>query len=145
MTSSVFCDECGAANPVQATDCFACHTPIPAVALLPQVQTPLVQVPLAPALAVAPSSQLVVRSLPVQDSVVPGTLFKRRYYIIEQVGAGGFGVVYKARDRKRRNRLVAVKQIDIHALPPRKVLEAADSYNREVRLLSVLKHRQLPR
>ncbi len=145
MTSSVFCDECGAANPAQATLCFACQGPLPTVAPSPIVQATTVQTPVTPTVAVAPSPQLVASSLPVSHPVAPGTLFKRRYYIIEQVGKGGFGVVYKARDRKRMNRLVAVKQIDIHALPPRKILDATDSYNREVRLLSMLKHRQLPR
>src|SRR5947209_5710587 len=145
MASSIFCDECGAANPVQVTHCFACQEPLPAVAPSPMVQASPIQAAIAPTMTSAPSSQLVASSLPVFHPVAPGTLFKRRYYILEQVGKGGFGVVYKAQDRKRMNRLVAVKQIDIHALPPRKILDATDSYNREVRLLSMLKHRQLPR
>ncbi len=144
MVSSVFCDECGAANPVSATHCFACQEPLPATAPLSMVQASTIQTSLAPTVTVAPSSQMVASSLSVSHPVAPGTLFKRRYYILEQVGTGGFGVVYKARDRKRMNRLVAVKQIDIHALPPRKILDATDSYNREVRLLTTLKHRQLP-
>src|SRR5439155_20162228 len=56
-----------------------------------------------------------------------------------------FGVVYKARDIKRRHRLVALKQIDLGGLSPRQIIEATDSYNREVSMLSRLSHRNLPR
>ena len=52
-------------------------------------------------------------------------------------------MVYKARDTKRKRRLVAIKQIDLATLSPRQMIEATDSYNREVTILSQLQHRNL--
>jgi tRNA A-37 threonylcarbamoyl transferase component Bud32 len=123
----LFCAECGAANASDATLCFACKQPL----CSPPPSPPVVQ----HATLAAPA--------PV-DCLSPAALLAQRYSIISQVGQGGFGVVYKAKDRKNKHRLVAIKQIDRSRLSPREIIEATDTYNREVTLLSKLRHKNLP-
>ena len=132
---SLFCDECGAANGLQAIVCFACNQP-----LNPSLLAPTLQAPITPVanMAIAPISTSS------DEPLRPGTLLAQRYRIEEEIGQGGFGIVYKARDINW-NRRVAIKQINLHALNAKEVIEATDSYNREVKLLSTLKHPNLPR
>src|SRR5712692_4023326 len=73
------------------------------------------------------------------------SLLRERYRILVQVGTGGFGAVYKAVDTHSHGRIVAIKRINLHGLKPREVIEATDAFNREVSLLSDLKHPNLPR
>lgn len=68
-----------------------------------------------------------------------------RYRLLSQVGTGGFGVVYQAIDTQNEDRTVAVKQINLRGLSPQKVIEATDAFNREIQLLSPLRHPNLPR
>src|SRR5215467_2621626 len=68
-----------------------------------------------------------------------------RYRIMALVGEGGFGAVYKAEDVQRDGALVALKQINLSGLCPRDVIEATETFNREVGMLSGLKHPNLPR
>lgn len=134
MTSSLslFCEECGAANTDQETLCFACNQPLHASPLAASVQT-LVE-----------KSDLAVSASASTGPLLPGSLLLQRYRIIGEIGQGGFGVVYKAQD-SHHNQLVAIKQINLRALNTREIIEATDSYNREITLLSKLKHANLPR
>ena len=76
--------------------------------------------------------------------LLPHTLFRNRYYIIGQVGVGGFGSVYKATDTQSGDRLVAIKEVKLLGLHPRAMIEATHAFEREVSLLSQLNHPNLP-
>jgi serine/threonine protein kinase len=85
-----------------------------------------------------------------QQSSFPGelllqTLFRNRYFIISKIGAGGFGSVYKARDMQDGERLVAIKEANLHGLHPQEMMEAITAFQREVSVLSQLDHPHLPR
>jgi serine/threonine protein kinase len=82
-------------------------------------------------------------SVPAED-LRPGSLLAQRYWIISQVGQGGFGAVYKAKDCYEKHKIVAIKQISLKGLSPQKIIEATDTYNRELMCLSQLKHENLP-
>ena len=134
-----FCNECGAANSGDALYCFACHQPIDSATAQP--------VTVAQASAAPLPSPVVPFAAASMQTVVATSLLNNRYEIICEVGQGGFGVVYKARDvhSKSRMRQVAIKQINLGSLTARQVIEATDSYNREITLLSHLGHSNLPR
>ncbi len=64
---------------------------------------------------------------------------------MSQVGAGGFGSVYKARDTQNGDRLVAIKEVSLLGLHPHAMIEATAAFQREVSVLSQLDHPNLPR
>ena len=72
------------------------------------------------------------------------TLFRNRYFILSKVGEGGYGSVYKARDTQSKDRLVAIKEVNLLGLYPKAMIEATTSFQREVSVLSQLDHPNLP-
>ena len=67
----------------------------------------------------------------------PGTLINQRYQIVRQVGQGGFGFVYEARDI-RLAKTVALKQTRFTDA------QRKQAFEREAQLLAQLKHAGLP-
>lgn len=70
-------------------------------------------------------------------------LLHERYRLLAQVGTGGFGEVHRAMDTVA-NRVVAIKRINLKGLRPQEVIDATETFNREVELLSQLSHPNLP-
>ncbi|MDH5676384.1 MAG: serine/threonine protein kinase, partial [Myxococcales bacterium] len=73
-------------------------------------------------------------SLPPPDLV--GSVFDGRYEVQEQLGAGGFGVVYRARDTKH-DRIVALKLLRAEYGAHRSLRRR---FEREARALAALSH-----
>jgi serine/threonine protein kinase len=138
MTSTLFCDQCGAAIPAQATSCAVCRCYFGSPSASPSSPSPAGQ----PVHASFPRG---IATSSGSDLLRPGSLFLLRYRILEQAGEGGFGVIYKAEDLDEYCRLVAIKQINLRLLSTQQMIEATDSYNREVKYLSRLKQEHIPR
>jgi WD40 repeat protein/tRNA A-37 threonylcarbamoyl transferase component Bud32 len=119
ISSPFFCDSCGAANRPQAVFCYACGQPLQTNASHKTSQT--------------------------TGLLVYNHLLKQRYRIINQVGKGGFGAVYKAADLQFGNRQVAIKEMSQSSLSSQELVEATESFKREALLLAGLTHPNLPR
>ncbi len=75
-----------------------------------------------------------------------GTVLRSRYKILELIGQGGMGAVYKAEDLRLAGRLCAVKEI----LPnlggfPEDMQQMQDQFYREASVLARLDHPNLPK
>lgn len=71
-------------------------------------------------------------------------LLHERYQLGSHLGSGGFSVVQRARDVYMGEREVAIKQINLQGLSAEEKIEATNTFNREVNLLSTLHHPQIP-
>jgi serine/threonine protein kinase len=115
LTSSLYCTHCGAIIEADGHFCFT------------------------------GSHTLSTQQAPVPEQLRPQTTFRNRYSIINKIGSGGFGSVYKAIDTHCGDRVVAIKEVSPLGLHPQAAIEATNAFQREVSLLSKLEHPNLPR
>ena len=133
MASTNFCDEWGASHRSQATYCFACNNALqtPALSPLSDVRAASINATVLEGREIGP--------------LIPSYLLRSRYTIVSQVGTGGFGAVYNAKDTLFSRHLVAIKEMNQDGLSSRELAEATVSFEREASLLSNLTHPNLPR
>lgn len=137
---NIFCDECGAANEPEAQSCVACQYPLVSVpskqsetSVAPIIVTPPVVREVIAAAPQAPASSV----LPID--FFPGMVLLGRYQIRREIGRGGFSIVYLAEDLLAKRKLVAIKRIYLRSLSPRQMIDATETCNREIKILSHLK------
>ena len=125
VLAQCYCARCGAACSVSERVCHSCGASL-------RVTLPL-----------ADSLSGVYSSLRLAQHLQTGLIFKGRYQVVRQVGVGGFGAVYEAKDT-REQRQVAIKEIGLAGLNAQQVIEATNSFNREVQLLASFQHSNIP-
>src|SRR5207237_8917014 len=121
----LYCPSCGAANTEHATQCFACEKSI---------------------VSLPPDDTAAEATLPSEKGQPTAhSLLKERYRLIQRIGEGGFGAVYKSEDTHLGERIVAIKEMSQHSLSPQEGAEATAAFKREAWLLAGLTYANLHR
>ena len=110
------CPKCHTDNPDTSQFCGNCATSLTSIKAAPPSLTEILESPV--------------------HAVTPGTVFAGRYEILERIGAGGMGEVYRAID-KNLGRHVAIKILPAAFAEDK---ERMARFEREAKLLAVLNH-----
>ena len=82
----------------------------------------------------------------MSDLLIPDTILWSRYRIIDLVGQGGMGAIYKAEDLRLEGRLCAIKEVVPDANNSKVFLEQSQAaFHREASILARLDHANLPK
>jgi len=71
-------------------------------------------------------------------------ILRERYRIVQEIGRGGFGAVYKAIDTHIADRMVVIKEMRQGSLNIQETTEDTESFKQEAFMLARLKHPNLP-
>ena len=115
------CPKCQSDNPPDSSFCRKCATPLPSAVELGLTQTKTMIMP--------------------PTELERGTTFAERYEVIEELGKGGMGKVYKVFDKKIKE-VVALKLIRPEISTDEKTIER---FNNELRLARKISHRHVCR
>jgi serine/threonine protein kinase/Flp pilus assembly protein TadD len=80
----------------------------------------------------------------ITGQLTSNTVLEGRYIIVEILGRGGMGAVYKALDQRLNNMPVAIKEMSTGAVGQRNLQASIDSFRKEATMLINLKHPALP-
>ena len=155
---SLTCGNCGTVNSVGHQFCQNCgyslasgpigpFNPTLSAQNAPTIVNP--NPPTQPAVNLQQTSAAVTSSVPpvrrATGDLATGTLLNNRYRIVQLVGKGGFGAVYKAADERfQSRRVVAIKEMSDAQLTPAEKAKAIQDFRQEADLLVLLKHPNLP-
>lgn len=115
LVSELFCPACGTANAVNAYFCHHCSGPLRGTSATP-----------------------LTRILP------SGMVLAGRYVIVNQLGKGGMGTVYRARDARLTGKEWAIKVMSTEKLlDPGEQQRAVQAFQQEAALLAALDHPHL--
>ncbi len=115
------CPKCRFENPAATNFCGKCGTPLP----------------FSPEFSISTTEPLGLS----KPDLSRGTIFAGRYEIIEELGRGGMGAVYRAEDKKI-NEEVALKLINPQISSDRKIIER---FGQELKIARKISHRNICR
>lgn len=123
--SLISCGNCGHQNPAAATSCCRCGTP-------------MTEIP--PSLQVNPFLEKVS-----SPELSPGTELRGKYILLQQLGKGGFGRTYLAKDTGRFQTKVVIKELCPATVNTETFQTAENLFHREAQTLHKLQHNQIPK
>ncbi|UCD85030.1 MAG: serine/threonine protein kinase [Deltaproteobacteria bacterium] len=74
-----------------------------------------------------------------------GKVLKNRYKVLEVIGGGGMGAVYRAEDLQEKGRIVALKSVKSKLARSEEGSQILEQFKTEARILAKLNHPNLPR
>jgi WD40 repeat protein len=122
VSSSGFCQACGAANPAQAIHCVVCREPLSTLSSLTSATTN-----------------------PLTGLLLPEIIIQKRYRILAVLSTGSVSTIYKVEDIQLGNRVITLKEIGKNNQNTQDALASIETEKREMLFLASMIHPNLPR